>query len=59
MAKLGDRNFKQGMGYISRALKPSEADKWTPDRHVRFAEAVDDFKPESGRVRIRLKLPAK
>jgi len=47
-AKLGDRNFKQGMGYISRALKPSEADKWTPDRHVRFAEAIDDYQTRVG-----------
>ncbi|MBW2632316.1 MAG: hypothetical protein JRC90_11285 [Deltaproteobacteria bacterium] len=47
-AKLGDRDFKQGMNYVSRALKPSQADKWTPDRHVRFAEAIDDYQARVG-----------
>lgn len=42
-AKLGDREFKRGLYYINRALQPSPADKWTPDTHVRFAEAIDDY----------------
>lgn len=41
--KLGDREFKRGLYYINRALQPAPADKWTPDRNVRHAEAIDDY----------------
>ena len=31
---------KRAMQYIDRALKPSEADKWSPDKHLKYADAT-------------------
>jgi ribosomal protein S20 len=38
-----DRDYQRGSSYINYALKPSEADQWTPDKHIRHAEAVDEY----------------
>ena len=37
-----DTKYKRGLTYVG-ALKPSDADKWSPDKHVRYAEAVDEY----------------
>lgn len=37
-----DQKFKRGLSYVG-ALKPSDADKWSPDKHVRYADAVDEY----------------
>lgn len=41
--QLGDRDFKRGLYHVNYALKPSEADQWTPDKHLRHAEAVNEY----------------
>lgn len=35
-----DEKSKRAMQYIDRALKPSEADKWSPDKHLKYADAT-------------------
>ncbi len=35
-----DEKSKRAMQYLDRALKPSEADKWSPDKHVKYADAT-------------------
>jgi len=41
--QVANREYKQGSAYISRALKPTAADKWSPDKNLRYAEAMDRF----------------
>lgn len=41
--QAGDRDFKRGMYHVNYALKPSDADQWTPDKHIRHAEAVEEY----------------
>lgn len=35
-----DEKSKRAMQYIDRALKPSAADQWSPDKHVKYADAT-------------------
>ena len=35
-----DEKSKRAMTYIDRALKPSDADKWSPDKHLKYADAT-------------------
>jgi hypothetical protein len=35
-----DEKSKRAMQYIDRALRPSEADKWSPDKHLKYADAT-------------------
>ncbi len=35
-----DEKSKRAMQYIDRALKPSDADKWSPDKHLKYADAT-------------------
>jgi hypothetical protein len=35
-----DEKSKRAMQYIDRALKPSEADQWSPDKHLKYADAT-------------------
>jgi len=41
--KTVDISYRRGLGYVTDALKPGMADQWSPDRNVRFAEAVDQY----------------
>jgi hypothetical protein len=41
--QLGNREFQRGLAYINKSLQPSPADRWTPDRNLRHAEAIDDY----------------
>jgi hypothetical protein len=41
--QMADRDFKRGLYHVNYALKPSEADQWTPDKHIRHAEAVEEY----------------
>jgi hypothetical protein len=40
--KIADRQYTEGVQYISRALKPSDL-VYSPDRNIRYAEAVDVY----------------
>jgi hypothetical protein len=31
---------KRAMQYLDRALRPSDADKWSPDKHLKYADAT-------------------
>jgi hypothetical protein len=35
-----DERSKRAMQYIDRALRPSDADKWSPDKHLKYADAT-------------------
>lgn len=37
------KEYKDGLGLITNALKPSAADKWSPDKHLRYQEAIDTY----------------
>ncbi len=37
-----NEQFRRGLNLIN-GLKPSESDKWSPDKHIRYTEAVDEY----------------
>jgi hypothetical protein len=41
--QAAEGKYKEGLSYLSSALKPSQMDKWSPDKHLKYAEAVDLF----------------
>lgn len=41
--KQGDQEYKRGLQAIKSALKPSEFERWNPDKNYRFKEAVEMF----------------
>lgn len=44
MSKLvSQKEYKEGSSYISDAMKPSPADKWSPDKNLKYAEAFNRF----------------
>lgn len=45
-----DEKSKRAVSYIDKALRPSDADKWSPDKHVKYADAMRLYyaKIESG-----------
>lgn len=44
LKQYNNEKYKAASSYIARALKPSEADKWSEDKHVKYADAMDLFK---------------
>lgn len=42
-SKMANREFRRGISYINRSLKPGFLDKWSSDTHIRHAEAIDDY----------------
>jgi hypothetical protein len=38
-----DVSYQRAAAYITNALKPSDADKWTPGVYKRFADSLDSF----------------
>lgn len=42
--KIGNQDFQRGLKLINSALKPSEADKYDPDRNFKHAEAIDRYR---------------
>jgi hypothetical protein len=41
--KIADKEYGEGVAYVVNALKPTQMDQWSPDKNIRFAEAVDRF----------------
>jgi len=43
MGQVGNKEFKRGSDYITMALAPTQADRWSPDKGPRYAEAMDRY----------------
>ncbi len=41
--QAADQNYRSGAAYVDDALKLGMADKWSPDKNLRYAEAMDEY----------------
>jgi len=37
------KEYEDAVSFVARALEPSEADRWSQDKHLKYAEAMDRF----------------
>ena len=43
IGQVAKGEYKEAVSFVARALKPSEADRWSQDKHLKYAEAMDRF----------------
>lgn len=41
--QVANKEYSEGMAFVASALKPTAADRWSADRNLRYAEAVDHY----------------
>ncbi|MFP3928638.1 MAG: hypothetical protein ACLFUP_07020, partial [Desulfobacteraceae bacterium] len=46
---VGKADYSQGFNFLRNALKPTQMEKWNPDRNLRYAEAIDEYNAQVAR----------